>query len=105
MKGSIVQREVEGIFGVVAVHTGIVTEDGTVIHFNDETEEIEEVSMCEFANGYEVEIRNSPEDYDHADRVVERAREIMADDDNGYNGQYNFLLNNCQDFTQDCFEN
>jgi len=104
MKGSIVQREVEGIFGLFAVHTGIVTEDGRVIHFNDETEEVEEVDFCEFANGQEVEIRNSPEDDEHANRVVERAREIMEDDDNDYNGQYNFMLNNCQDFTKDCFE-
>jgi len=104
-KGSIIQREVEGIFGTVAVHTGIVTEWYSVIHFNDEDEVVEEIEFCEFAKGKEVKIRKYPEDDEHANRVVERARKIMEDNNNKYNGNYNFVLNNCQDFTKDCFEN
>ena len=102
-KGSIIQREVDGVFGIVAKHTGIVTEKGTVIHYNDEKEVVEEVDFCSFSKGKKVEIRKSPLSETHANKIVNKARKIMKNKNNSYNGKYNFLFNNCQDFTQDVF--
>ena len=102
-KGAIIQREIDGVFSSFAMHTGILTEKGTVIHFNDEKEVIEEVSFKEFSKGKKVSIRNCPTDEEHAQRVCNKAREILEDKNNSYNGKYNFFFNNCQDFTQECF--
>ena len=104
MKGTIIQREVNGIFGIFAVHTGILTEKKTVIHFDDQDKIIKESSLNEFANRKKVVVRNRPINVAHANLIVNKAREIMNKRNNGYNNQYDFLFNNCQDFTKECYQ-
>ena len=109
-EGSELQRPT-GILSA-AIHTGIYIGYDEVIHFNSESskggkdETVEKCTLKEFSEGQEVSIREEPKDYDHGNRIVKRAKKIMKDKNNKYNGNYGILFGkNCQDFTEDCFIN
>jgi hypothetical protein len=108
--GSIIQRETHT--ASLAVHTGIYVGNGRVIHFDGEssssnnTDKVIEVSIEEFADGKDVYIRKEPMDEEHGKKIAQRAREIMNDENNEYNGNYGLIFGkNCQDFTADCYNN
>ena len=106
--GSIVQRRTQALG--IAVHTGIYVGGGKVIHFDGESsnqgnsDKIVKSNLKEFSDGYDVFVRREPIDKKHGYRVAEKARRIMMDNNNEYNGNYGLIFGkNCQDFTADCF--
>jgi hypothetical protein len=108
--GSIVQRETQT--ASLAMHTGICIGNGRVIHFDGESsgdghsDRVVECSIEEFADGKDVCVRREPRSLEHGRRVARRAREIMNDKNNKYNGNYGLIFGkNCQDFTEDCYNN
>lgn len=108
--GSEIQRETG--FGFTAVHTGIYIGNDEVIHFdgesssaNNKSDIVKKSTLNEFLEGKKMEIRENPINDEHARNIVERAKKIMENEDNKYNGNYGLIFGeHCQDFTKDCYE-
>ena len=97
--------------GLGTVHTGIYIGNNQVIHFDGEissdgkSDIIKQSSLQEFMDGKEIKVRETPQSDKHAKKIVKRAKKIMNNPKNKYNGNYGVLFGeNCQDFTQDCYE-
>jgi len=108
--GSEIQRETGIGFG--SVHTGIYIGNNKVIHFdgesssaNSKSDIVKESTLEEFSEGKNLIVRENPRDDEHARRIVKRAKKIMKDENNKYNGNYGLVFGkHCQDFTKDCYE-
>jgi hypothetical protein len=106
--GSILRRPVEGNGGQAFFHEGILMPGGKVIHFNGERKGdmgaiLREDSLFDFANGALVHCHLIPKDEAHSMDICSRARDLVDNHQNNFNGNYCFLLNNCQDFCRHCF--
>jgi len=106
--GSILRRPVEGTVSKAFFHEGILMPDGKVIHFNgqrkgDTGAVLREDSLVDFANGGFVHCHQMPLDEAHSMEVCSRARDLLDNQENHFNGNYCFLFKNCQDFCRLCF--
>jgi|LSQX01.1.fsa_nt_gb hypothetical protein len=106
--GSIIKRR---IYGVVW-HMGIYVGDGKVIHYHNPKDDkldqsstkIRKETLKKFANGKAVFIHAEPKSAKHSKEIVKKA-ETFYRNPKDYNGKYNFVFNNCEDFTSACFGN
>ena len=106
--GSIIKRK---IYGVVW-HMGIYVGDGKVVHYHNPKDDkldqsstkIRKESLTKFANGKAVFIHAEPRNAKHSKETVKKA-ETFYRNPKDYNGKYNFVFNNCEDFTSACFGN
>jgi hypothetical protein len=106
IKGCILRRELSSFLGLVH-HAGIYIGNGNVIHFSgmgkNENAKIETISLTEFANSKPVYVWATPVDNKHGEQICNKAKEIL-NNHNQYNGQYDIITNNCEDFVKECYE-
>ncbi len=106
MKGCILRRELSKFSGIF-YHAGIYIGNGDVIHFSgmgkNVNAKIEKISLSEFSNGKHVYVWAMPVDDKHGEHICKKAENIL-NNNNRYNGQYDIVTNNCEDFITDCFE-
>jgi hypothetical protein len=119
-KGTIIARESidnEKVAKEDIIHTGVyVGKEGwfgepKVIHFTDRDGGIvEKITLSEFAAGEDVFVLKSengelliPETEEEGEKIVNKAKGILHDPHNKYNGNYNPVFLNCQDFTEECW--
>ncbi len=106
--GSIIKRDLDGLPGTAMFHVGIYIGKGKVIHFNGEwgsgaKAHIEKTTLSAFSKGRPVRVHSAPKNPTHGKAVVRKANRAIANP-KGWDGKYNFASNNCEDFTQHCFE-
>ncbi len=108
--GSIIKRPLEGFFyGMLYDHMGIYIGNNEVIHFNghnkkDHSARIRVDSVQRFAAGQKVALHAAPKNRTHGSAVCKKAKLILRNYQNGYDGKYGFATNNCEDFCIDCYE-
>jgi hypothetical protein len=107
--GAIIERKVKSVWLPFAKHIGIYVNDEQVIHFNGERLFRRDFVVCagtlsEFADGERVSVRDCPLDDDHSAAVVAEARRLLDSKENGFNGDYDFVNKNCEDFAAQCYE-
>lgn len=113
-RGSIIRRPLTGWYAdytwIVGIswHMGVYVGKGRVIHFDGEKDSTDarvcKVSLEEFANEEEVELHAAPKSRQHATAVCAEAERILRKAKNGYNDEYHFVVNNCEDFCVACYE-
>lgn len=106
VKGCVLRRELTSLSGII-YHAGIYMGNGNVIHFSgmgkNVNAKIEKISLFEFSNGKDLYVWAMPVDDKHGDQICKRAEHIL-NNHNAYNGQYDIITNNCEDFVKECFE-
>ncbi len=95
--------------GGVFFHTGIYVGKGRVVHFGERgpgeplrAQQVAECSLEEFSRGEKVRVGLQPRNPAHARAVVRQAYALLRKSDNGFDGKYNLVLRNCEDFTRHC---
>jgi hypothetical protein len=104
--GSILKRRLNGGLGYLFWHMGVYIGSNRVVHFNGETKKNGDAKIvCEdlavFAGGFDVFLHATPSD---GSAVCETANRLLLQEENGYDGKYSFLFNNCEDFAVACFD-
>ena len=96
--------------GGMLFHTGIYVGNGRVVHFGERrpgeplrTQRVAECALEEFSRGEKVRVGLQPRNPAHARAVVRRAYALLRKSDNGFDGKYNLVLRNCEDFTRHCY--
>ena len=105
--GTIVRRRLDGMIGFVAWHWGVYVGYDQVVHFNGRAKKersaiIRIDSVHAFGEGHTVLVHRRPDDLRHGIAIARKAREVHALTENGFNGSYQFLIRNCQDFCRHC---
>ena len=107
--GSIIKRSLSGLQGFIWNHMGIYMGNSQVIHFNGESKTISDAtikldSLAHFADGKSVYIHAEPVSRRHAVAVCREAEKHLKNIRNGFNNNYDFVFQNCEDFCVQCFE-
>jgi len=111
--GSVIQRRLDGIEGVLYKHLGIYIGDEKVIHFYGEGKKDKKARVTETpligksgfaADEKKISIKKKPKNANHAKAVCDEAKLICSDLHNKYNGKYNAISKNCEDFVKHCYE-
>lgn len=112
--GSIVKRRLTGWYTafswIVGIewHMGVYVGDGMVIHLNSEKKSVGarvcKVTLREFAAGESVVLHAAPRNPSHARAVGSEATRQLECAQNGFNDNYCFAWNNCEDFCVACYQ-
>jgi homoaconitase/3-isopropylmalate dehydratase large subunit len=116
--GSVIQRPLDGMKGVLYKHLGIYIGGEKVIHFYGEREKDKNARVIKTnlseksdlakpgfaADEKQISIKKKPKNANHAKAVCDEAKSICSDPKNKYNGKYHFALKNCEDFVKHCYQ-
>jgi hypothetical protein len=108
--GSILRRRLDGISGLFGWHWGVCVGDGFVIHFNGERAKqrsavIRRDTTGEFSSRRTVCVHARPKNLAHGRAIRgEACRLHDLVHGNGFNGSYDLVFRNCQDFCMQCYE-
>lgn len=106
--GAILARSLLGEAGLFYYHLGIYIGDNRVIHFNgerkgDKNSTIKNDSMGQFTQRQKVFVYEVPADIEHGLAVRRKAMRYWKNSKNKFNGDYDFMSKNCEDFCRACF--
>ncbi|MCK5810071.1 MAG: lecithin retinol acyltransferase family protein [Cocleimonas sp.] len=105
-KGSMLQRSIKIKNIKIANHMGIYIGENEVIHFGYPMDDkIIKTSLKEFSDGEIITVKQYPDNDVHAEKICKIAEVLLEAPKNTYNKKYNIFLNNCEDFSRECYGN